>query len=108
VDPTTGLQEITLKERSDEILKTETRIAVMVMDEKGRPVVGAVISLEGVQRGMSTRWGGTDEFVDPVGIADDNGRFLLMCQDGVDAVHTVIEDPAWPSSGLSSNRVVII
>lgn len=93
VDPASGPQQISLKLRSPDVLNSPTRIAGMVMDEDGRPVVGAVIGPEGVQRGVGTQWGGTDRFVDPLSVADDEGRFLLMCKEDVQAVYAVVEGP---------------
>ena len=93
VDPATGARQITLKPLSPEALHSTNRIAGLVIGEDGRPVVGAVISPQGVQRGNGTQWGGTDEFVDPVAVADDQGRFLLLCQATVETVYAEAEGP---------------
>jgi hypothetical protein len=93
VDPASGPQRISLKLLDPDVLSSPTRIAGMVVDEEGKPVVGAVIGPEGVQRGTSTHWGGTDRFVDPLSVAGDEGRFLLLCKEDVQAVHAVVEGP---------------
>ncbi|MCX6927243.1 MAG: hypothetical protein NT154_29175 [Verrucomicrobia bacterium] len=58
VDPVFGGQVIWMKAISPEDLKSNSRIAGMVVGEDGEPVTGAVISPEGVERGASTQWGG--------------------------------------------------
>jgi hypothetical protein len=91
VDAGGGAREVTLKRLSPDTFKSSTRIAGMVMDEKGAPVIGAVISPEGVQYGSGTRWGATDEYVDPVAVADDKGRFILLCKKETQTVHATVE-----------------
>jgi hypothetical protein len=91
VDPALGAPKVTLKRLSQDVLKSNTRIAGMVMDEEGKPVIGAVISPEGVQRGSGTQWGGTDEYVDAVAVADDQGRFVLLCKKEIQTVHATVE-----------------
>ncbi|HZR16201.1 MAG TPA: carboxypeptidase regulatory-like domain-containing protein [Verrucomicrobiae bacterium] len=94
VDPETAEQKIALKPISQEDLKSKTRIAGIVLVEDGKPVVGAVISPEGVERGASTQWGGTDAFVDPVAVADEKGHFLLLCKENVDSVYATVTGPS--------------
>lgn len=90
-DPAQGEKRITVAPLSEEKLKSKSRIAGLVMDEEGKPIAGATISPEGVARGSGTQWGGTDKFVDPLAVADEQGRFWLFCAEGVDAVHAVAE-----------------
>lgn len=93
VDPETGEQQVAMKPISQEDLKSKSRIAGIVLDEDGKAVVGAVISPEGVERGVSTQWGGTDAFVDPVAVADEKGHFLLLCKENVDSVYATVTGP---------------
>lgn len=90
-DPAQGGKTLTLAPLSAEKLKSKTRIAGMVLDAEGKPSPGATISPEGVARGTGTQWGGTDKFVDPLAVADEQGHFWLFCTEGVDAVHAVAE-----------------
>ncbi len=90
-DPADGAKDITLAPLSPEKLKAKTRIAGQILDPEGQPLPGATISPEGVARGTGTQWGGTDKFVDPLAVADEQGRFWLFCAEGVDAVHAVAE-----------------
>jgi len=91
VNPAAGEQKIFVETLGQEALKSRTRITGLIIGEDGKPAVGAVIGPEGVQRGSSTQWGGTDRFVDPVAVADEKGHFLLLCQDNIDAVHATVE-----------------
>lgn len=89
-DPAEGPKRITLKRLDAEKLNAPTRIAGMVLDADGEALVGAVISPEGVQWGDGGRWGGTDEFVDPLAVTDEHGRFWLYCTNGVDWVRATV------------------
>jgi hypothetical protein len=93
VDPAAGEQVVSLKPLSREALKSRTRITGVVVGEDGKPVVGAVISPQGVGGPSSTQWGGTNAFVDPLAIADDQGHFLLLCKADVDTVHATVDGP---------------
>lgn len=90
-DPLQGPKEIKLKRLTEAKLKAPSRIVGMVMNEDGKPLAGASISPEGVSRGTSTRWGGTDQDVDPLAITDENGRFFLYCTNDVQRVHALAE-----------------
>jgi uncharacterized GH25 family protein len=91
VNPATAEAKVTLKSLDPEALKSPNRITGVVIDQNGKPVAGAVIAPEGVKFGAQTRWGGSDEFVDPVAATDDQGHFLMQCKDVVIAVHAVVE-----------------
>src|SRR6185436_18026303 len=39
----------------------------------------------------TTHWGGSDRYVDPLAVTDENGRFWLGCTNTVDRVHAVVE-----------------
>jgi hypothetical protein len=88
VDPAKGAPAITLKPLDPEALKSPLRIKGLVINEQGKPVPGAIVSAEGVGIGPMTRWGGTDDYVEPMAIADVNGHFALFCKTNtVDEVH---------------------
>ncbi len=92
VDPTNAPQKITLSPLTEAALKSPLRIKGMVIDENGKPVPGAAISPEGVAMGQMTRWGGNDAVVEPLAVADDNGRFVLFCKsNNVDTVYATAE-----------------
>ena len=88
VDPARGEQEIVLNPLSDADLTSNRRIKGVVVGEDGKPVPEAVISPEGVGLGQSTQWGGSDSYVEPLAVADEQGRFTLYCKSPrVDLVH---------------------
>jgi hypothetical protein len=92
VDPTNGLQKITLTALSETALKSPLRIKGVVVDEHGKVVPGAIINPEGVGMGEMTRWGGNDDEVEPLAVADDAGQFVLFCKsNNVDTVHATAE-----------------
>jgi hypothetical protein len=93
VDPGSGEVVAVMKTARAESLKSKNRIAGMVVAEDGKPVVGAVISPEGVERANGTQWGGTDDFVDPLAVADEKGQFLLLCKTDIDAVQATVVGP---------------
>ena len=83
VDPAKGDQNITVKPLSAEDLKSPLRISGMVVGENGKPVPEAVISPEGVGMGQGSQWGGTDPYVEPMAVADEQGHFVLFCKSNV-------------------------
>jgi hypothetical protein len=91
IDPAEGEVSVVLTPIKAEKLKALSMIGGMIMDEKGKPVPGALVSPEGIARGQSTQWGGTDRFVDPLAISDEQGRFRLYCSNTVEKVHAVVE-----------------
>src|SRR6266536_754660 len=91
VDPVAGSVDVTMTRLDPQALKSKSRIAGIVLGPQGEPVVGATIGIEGVGHGDSTRWGGTEADVDPIAVTDDQGRFLLRCQEGISAVHGIAE-----------------
>jgi hypothetical protein len=91
VDPEDGNTKITLAALSEAKLNSPTRIKGMIMDPEGKPLAGAVISPEGVAFGAGTHWGGTERYVDPLGVTDELGRFVMFCTNNVDRVHAIVE-----------------
>lgn len=91
VDPSAGPVDIVLKPLDPAALASKSRIAGMVMDEAGEPVPGAIISPEGVRYDGGTRYGGIDEFIDPVAVSDEHGFFLLPCRPAVQKAHAIVE-----------------
>lgn len=83
VDPAKSEQKIVLKPLTDEELKSDLRIKGMVIGEDGKPVPEAVISPEGVGMGQGSQWGGTDPFVEPLAVANEQGEFVLFCKSNV-------------------------
>lgn len=92
VDPAQGGPTITLKPWSEAALKSGLRIKGAVIDERGKPVPGAVVNPEGVGMGSITRWGGNDALVEPLAVANESGRFVLLCKSNVvDTVYATVE-----------------
>ncbi|HEX7653792.1 MAG TPA: carboxypeptidase-like regulatory domain-containing protein [Verrucomicrobiae bacterium] len=90
VDPATGARHITLQPLSAAMLKSPLRIRGVVVDERGKPLPGAELSPEGVSMDTMTRWGGIDEYVEPMAVADDQGHFVLLCRSNiVTSVHVL-------------------
>ncbi len=75
VDPATKPIEITLQE-NNENLDPNQRLSGRVVDGTGKPIAGAVISLGGVSRAESTRFGSNDN-VDSMAVTDDDGSFVI-------------------------------
>ena len=92
VDPAKGEQKINMTALSESALKSTRRIRGAVISDKGEPVPNAVISPEGVGMGDMTRWGGNDEVIEPLAVADEAGHFVLFCKsNNVDTVYAVAE-----------------
>lgn len=85
VDPLTGPLEVSLPKLRDEPLGPQHRVYGRIIDPQGRPVLGARVEQNGVTRGQSTRWGGSNGF-DPLAISDENGEFLLRATEPYDSV----------------------
>ncbi len=90
-DPLEGPRSITMALLPEAKANAPSRIRGVVLDAAGKAVPGVTISPEGVARAQSTQWGGTDMFVDPLAVTDEQGRFWLYCTNGVDIVHAVAE-----------------
>ena len=92
VDPARGEQEIVLNPLSQEELTSTRRVKGLVVGPDGKPVPEAVISPEGVGMGHTTRWGGTDSYVEPLAVADEQGRFILYCRSpDADLIHATAD-----------------
>lgn len=92
VDPAKGGQKITMKPLTDKELQSGLRIKGMVINEHGQPVPEALISPEGVGVGQTTQWGGNDATVEPLAVADEEGRFVLFCKSNiVDTVYATAD-----------------
>jgi hypothetical protein len=89
VDPDAGPKEIELNSIEDEPGRVATR--GIIINPQGQPVFGAVLSVEGVEHGRSTRWGGIERDADPVSVSDEDGLFTLRCSSSVNAVHALLE-----------------
>jgi hypothetical protein len=91
IDPANGAIKVTLKPLSAEAMKSPWRVKGVVIGEDGRPIANATIGPEGIGRGNGTQWGGTDDFVDPVAVSDEHGRFVLYCKTKVDSIFALAE-----------------
>jgi hypothetical protein len=94
VDPSRGDVSIVLRRRSDSDFESPADIVGMVLDPGGRPVSGAVVEVtKVVPAGRTVAHSDAAALVDPVGIADGQGRFVLRCEDGVFAVQAMAHGP---------------
>jgi peroxiredoxin/uncharacterized GH25 family protein len=89
VDPAEKPIEVALKPISGGETPNK-RMRGVVLDGDGKPVSGAVVSIRGVSRGTSTRFGGNKE-VDPVAVSDDAGEFTINSAEPFDAVGVDVE-----------------
>ncbi len=93
VDPATKPIEITLQE-NNENLDPNQRLSGRVVDGTGKPIAGAVISLGGVSRAESTRFGSNDN-VDSMAVTDDDGSFVIASDIPFDAASLNVEAPGF-------------
>jgi hypothetical protein len=91
IDPALSPIEVALQKADSKGGRLKSRAGGIVIGPEGEPLMGAVLNVEGLERGSSTRWGGNDQDADPVAVTDDQGRFFLHCVEGVTAIHAVAE-----------------
>jgi len=89
VDPALKPLEVTLKLGQAEASPSQ-QVSGRVLDPEGKSVAGAVVSIRGVSRGQSTRFGGNDD-LDQVAVTDDDGLFVLNGETPFDAVGVEVE-----------------
>ena len=89
VDPALKPLEVTLKPGRAEVTPSH-QVKGRVLNSESQPVSGAVVSLRGVSRGQSTRFGGNDD-LDQVAVTDDAGLFVLNGETPFDAVGVEVE-----------------
>lgn len=75
VDPAAKAVEVGLKPVSGGDTP-EQRLRGRVVDDKGKPVPDAVVTIRGVTRGTTTHFG-ANHGVDPAAVTDENGAFVL-------------------------------
>ncbi len=91
VDPATGPLDIALKPLPPDDAKSRLRIAGVMIGPDGAPLVGAVISVEGVEKANVTSWGGNEKDVEPLAVTDEQGLFVFHCQEGVKTLFGIAE-----------------
>ena len=91
VDPADGPLYVELKPVSGGSTP-DKQMRGKVVDAEGKPVSGAVVSINGVTRGQSTRYGGNTN-VDQVAVSDNSGAFVLNSTQPFDAVGVEVEAP---------------
>jgi hypothetical protein len=92
VDPGGGPVEARLEWVDWASVPAERRIQGRLLGPEGEPVVGATVSVEGVEISRGTRWGAVKE-VDPLAVTDDEGAFTLAAMEPLPAVHALVEAP---------------
>lgn len=83
VDPAKGELKISLKPLSAEAMNSPLRVKGLIIGEDGQPIANATIGPEGASIGSETHWGGTDDYLDPVAVSDEQGHFVLHCKTNV-------------------------
>lgn len=89
VDPALKPIEVSLKP-SKQGLSPDQQVKGRVIGWDNQPVAGAVVSIRGVTRGQSTRFGGNDD-IEPVAVTDDDGRFLISGESKFDSLGVEVE-----------------
>ena len=93
VDPAVKPIEVTLKPAKSG-LSPEQQVKGRILDPDGKPISGAVVSIRGVSRGESTRFGANED-IDQVAVTDDEGAFLINGETSFDAVGVEVEARAY-------------
>ena len=93
VDPALKPLEVTLKPGRAEVSPSQ-QVKGRVLDPESKPVAGAVVSIRGVSRGQSTRFGGNED-IDQVAVTADDGMFVLNGETPFDAVGIEVEARAF-------------
>lgn len=110
VDPLTGPLDVALETFSRKSTQPKTKVFGRVIDPDGKPVVGAKVEPEGVQRGIGTSWGGLNG-IDPLAVTDENGEFLITSTNPFDALNVVVEARGFAKlrkNGLASDKEQIV
>lgn len=89
VDPAIKPIEVTLKPGRAEVSQDQ-QMKGRVLDAEGKPVSGAVVSIRGVSRGQSTRFGGNED-IDQVAVTDNDGLLVINGETPFDAVGVEVE-----------------
>jgi hypothetical protein len=90
VDPVTGPLEAPLQRFERPGLQPNAQLLGRVVDSEGRPIEGAVVSPQGVERGEGTTWGGL-RGIDPLAVTDARGEFLITADKPFDALALKVE-----------------
>src|SRR5207247_1475005 len=93
VDPALKPLEVTLKPARAEVSPSQ-QVKGRVLDPESKPVAGAVVSIRGVSRGQSTRFGGNED-IDQVAVTDDDGMFVINGETPFDAMGVEVEARAF-------------
>ncbi len=93
VDPALEPIKVTLKPARAEI-SPDQQVRGRVVDKDNEPIAGAVVSIRGVTRGQSTRFGGNED-LDQVAVTDEDGRFVINGETPFDAVGVEVEARAF-------------
>jgi len=88
IDPSVKPVEVTLKPSKQGVNPDQQVKGRVVAD--GKPVQGAIVSIRGVSRAESTRFGANDD-LDQVAVTDEEGMFVINSKDSFDAVGVEVE-----------------
>jgi hypothetical protein len=90
-DPAKKRTEYSLPFIDPDLYKMPSRLNGVVLDFEGRPIPGAALNCEGIERGNGTSWGGNNQDVPAMIVSDGAGRFISRCSPQVTLVHARVE-----------------
>ena len=102
IDPKKDPIEVALKQTDRSGITADRFIKGRVVDSNGNPIVRAIVDPVGEAKERSTRWGGMDAF-DPIGLSDDDGRFMIASQSPFMALNVKVSAPGF--ARLNVNRL---
>ncbi len=101
VDPAEGPINIELDPASAADATPDRSLRGRVVDSKGKPVEGAVVSMEGVQtRDGGGSWGSLPG-IDPLAVTDEKGEFVITSQKPFDMMDVSVEARGFAHKGFS-------
>jgi peroxiredoxin/uncharacterized GH25 family protein len=89
VDPAVNELNLHLQNRLERISPTQ-QVKGRVMNKEGKPISGAVVSIRGITRGESTRFGGNND-VDQLAVSAEDGTFVIQSEKDFDAAGVDVE-----------------
>jgi len=103
IDPAAGRLEATIEPRSAAEIPATQTIAGRVLNARGEPVVGAVVSVEGTTIGNTTQ-GRPPRGTDPLAVTDEKGAFAIRSAVPFDSMGLVAEARAYAKRAVAEAR----
>jgi len=102
-DPLAGPLKARLNPRPATNLPPANVVLGRVEDDKGKPVENAVVSLNSIRQGDTTR-GSPPEGTDPIAVTDARGEFFLSSREAFDAMNLEVEARGFARKKLNDLR----